>query len=85
MVFRTSNSVYEIDSSGKRIRRLEGKENPTPRQGKDGEWRRYSMASEVEVGQPFAVVWDVESSEKGFIGKATTTSPIVSVDDGLIN
>ncbi len=43
MVFVTaSGSTYEINHETKQIRRLKGKEDPTPRQGQDGVWKDFS-------------------------------------------
>ena len=37
----TANSVYQINEADHLIRRLSGTADPTPRQGKDGEWQEY--------------------------------------------
>lgn len=69
MYFLTeTGSVYEIDEVGRRIRRLSGVKDPTPRQGKDGEWKSYF--STAMVGKNFLIVWNDG-------GEGTMTSPIV--------
>ncbi len=40
-MFRTRNSIYEIDEANSSVRRLEGVKDPTPRQGPDGEWKTF--------------------------------------------
>lgn len=67
-IYRTRNSVYEVDVANDRVRRLEGKNPPTPSQGTDGEWQTYAALS--DVGGRLLFVWEG--------GKATFTSPIVS-------
>lgn len=57
MIFTTMNSVYELDRPNHRIRRLEGRNQPTPRQGKDGNWRTYEAISEIEVDSEVTVIW----------------------------
>ena len=60
MRFQTeSGSVYEVNTDSKQIRRLNGVADPTPRQGKDGEWRLYSELAPdpIQVGKSVLVVW----------------------------
>lgn len=79
MQFETqSGSVYEIekdpgdpDKYG-RVRRLAGIRDPTPRQGKDGEWREFYHLSPITVGGRVLIFWDKE-------GKATLTSPVTEI------
>ena len=52
-----SGSVYEVDTETKKIRRLNGKKDPSPRQGKDGEWQEYLNELTVEVGEPVWIQW----------------------------
>ena len=42
-----SGSLYEIDTSLSRIRRVTGPNPPTQRQGTDGEWQDYQAAAIV--------------------------------------
>lgn len=51
-IVRTKNSVYELDRDGKRVRRLFGMNEPTPRmQDVDHEgWRAYEELYPLTVG-----------------------------------
>jgi hypothetical protein len=37
---KTLNSTYEVDWDGLRVRRVNGRNEPTPNQPADGEWQR---------------------------------------------
>ncbi len=74
MIFHTRNSAYEVDVAGKRIRRLAGKDSPTPRQGEDGAWKDFQRITDIEKGASVLIVW----SEEGVI-PSTLTSPVVKV------
>lgn len=54
---RTLNSLYEIDKENNQIRRLNGINNPTPRQGNDGEYRKYDCIADMLVGNSMVVIW----------------------------
>ncbi len=77
-----SGSAYELDAETKRIRRLGGANDPTPRQGADGEWRAYDSASHPVIGESVVICWDPETtallagSPEGAI-PATITSLVV--------
>ena len=71
MRFLTMNSIYEVDEQNKRIRRLEGANDPTPNQGEDGVWREYVSLDPCQGG--YLIVWD----EGG--NKATLTSQVLEV------
>ncbi len=59
MIFYTiSGSTYEIDRTKSQARRLQGQKDPTPRQGPDGEWKKFSSCSEVRVGHPVLIQWE---------------------------
>lgn len=64
-----SGSVYEVDVPGKRVRRLHGEQDPTPRQGKDGEWRAYAAMYWV-TGRCLVFDWAGD-------GKCTMTSAVM--------
>ena len=66
----TIYSVYQIDEAEHLIRRVSGANDPTPRQGTDGEWREYETIEPLMGG--LWVMWDSES------GKGTWTSDVVS-------
>lgn len=92
-----SGSLYEVDTKAKKVRRLNGKADPTPRMGKDGEWRSYREIhpDPVQVGQGVVIAWgdDVELqdetkqvvAEGGFGLPLTTTSTVVEVDETVYN
>lgn len=72
MIFYTdSGSIYELDKENNRIRRLEGTENPTPRQGADGEWKVFKHCSEVLEGWGVLIRWE------GI--RSTITSPVKTI------
>lgn len=73
MIVRTaSGSIYEFDQAKKQVRRIEGVHNPTPRQGKDGEWKAYASLHKVEGC--LLITWNLEDTSI----PATITSPIIS-------
>lgn len=73
MIFWTlSGSVYELDRPREQVRRLEGSKNPTPRQGQDGEWKKFTSCSEIRVGHPVLIQW-----ERG--PKSTLTSVVTMI------
>lgn len=75
MTFTTATgSRYEIDTEGKRVRRLGGRAEPTPRQGVDGQWRTYADCTELRVGVPVVFVWSLEGRVP-----STVTSLVVAV------
>ena len=72
--FKTrSGSLYQLD--GKRIRRLVGTTEPTARQGIDGTWRDFLYATELRVGAPLLVCWEVVED----VHRSTLTSPVESI------
>lgn len=76
MIFYTeSGSTYELDRSNNQIRRLNGTEDPTPRQGKDGEWKKFSACTEVQKGYSVIIEWDNVQNP----GKCTVTSPVKDI------
>jgi hypothetical protein len=94
MIFYTRNSAYEVDTTNKQIRRLNGKGDPTPRQGKDGEYRKYAslFPDPIEVDQSVVIVWTQETEllpetkaeleqDGGFAIPMTTTSPVFNIVD----
>jgi hypothetical protein len=58
MIFKTkTGSVYEVDAEANKIRRLQGKNAPTSRQGQDGDWKQYEYISPPKVGSGVTIVW----------------------------
>ena len=95
MKFTTqSGSVYEINTDSKKIRRLKGTEDPTPRQGKDGEWRSYAdiFPNPIQVGRGVVIAWGDDTplldETKVMFGDdaagmpITTTSKVIMVEVG---
>jgi hypothetical protein len=96
-----SGSVYEVDTEAKKIRRFNGKKDPTPRQGKDGEWRGYLNNLTVEVGESVVIAWsdahqlteetldylgiNEKEAPPPSPGRTTFTSPVVEVDSNVYN
>lgn len=58
MIAYTLNSCYELDLVSKKIRRLKGSEDPTPRQGDDGAWKEYTDIVGPVPGKPMLVLWE---------------------------
>lgn len=92
MVIHTeSGSVYEVDRNHKRVRRLAGERNPTPRTGIDGEWKAYAdiQPDPPEVGVPLLIVWEVPTAQMEATGLAeirvptTLTSTVVAINPPL--
>ena len=51
MIYKTeTGSLYQVDEENKRVRRIEGVKAPTPRQGKDGEWKEYKVFQRLSDG-----------------------------------
>lgn len=83
MKFKTvSGSIYEVDSESKKIRRLYGTEDPTTRQGKDGDFRPY-IRLDLEVGECACIFWDPKTTpllDGNSIGApATITSQVLEI------
>jgi len=76
MIFRTqSNSVYEVDFDNKKVRRINGVNEPTARQGKDGEWRKYAHIV-LKENTPCYIVWEDKDTilkEYGYEESVSTT------------
>lgn len=80
-----TGSKYEIDKENSKIRRLNGKNSPTNRQGEDGEWKKYFNISGVEIGKSVVILWEAKvellaGSPKAAI-PATTTSLVVEIEE----
>ncbi len=66
--------------------------NPTPRQGKDYEWRHYENISPIVVGECVVIMWgnqtklldqtvELLSRTGGFGVAMTTTSPVAYIGE----
>jgi hypothetical protein len=84
MKFTTeTGSVYEVDPVLRLVRRVYGTSEPTPRVGKDGEWRTYLMIPTPAVGWPVTIAWGLVRQPDGYrIVQCTQTSPVASVEPG---
>jgi hypothetical protein len=82
-----SGSCYEVDQENKLIRRLSGRNSPTHRQGKEGEYRKYAGISSIVVGNPVLIKWLSDtpllpgSPEQAI--PATMTSQVEEILSGL--
>ena len=76
MIFKTMNSMYEINTERKEIRRLFGSKEPTSRQGLDGEWKSYEEIADIKVGVGTMFVWRREDG----VMKTTMTSKVIEID-----
>lgn len=75
IIITETGSQYEINEQALSIRRITGKNKPTPRQCNDGEWKKYSYISEPLVGARLFIIWDYING----VAKSTMTSPIVEI------
>lgn len=88
-----SGSLYQVDTVNKKIRRLNGKNDPTPRQGEDGVFKSYEGFGSIKeilagndgkltVGEPALIVWiqseHASLSDEGGV-KTTLTSDVVEI------
>lgn len=53
-----SGSVYQVDDERNLIRRLSGSNDPTPRQGPDGEWKHFHKLRDDLVPGAIVIFWD---------------------------
>ena len=88
MIFHTENSIYEVDQENKCIRRLYGKDNPTPRLGEDSKWKAYTsiMPVPIRVGVSVFIFLDVRDTPLLEPGNKSTvpafvTSPVTRIVD----
>ena len=93
-----TGSLYEVDQENKKIRRLNGKRDPSPRQGKDGEWQGYLNDLSIVVGEPVIIAWAAAhkltkeacdflgiepGSDQAVPGRTTFTSRVVEIDQQI--
>ncbi len=77
-VLTETGSIYQIDHANKLIRRLEGKNAPTTRVGKDGEWKPFEAIESSFYGDSgLSIVWRIDETEEGPVKRTTQTSPVV--------
>jgi hypothetical protein len=75
MMFWTQSSVYEVDQSTRRIRRVQGDRSPTARTGLG--WRTYREL-QVEVGRSAVILWAL--TPEGIL-QTTVTSTVMALED----
>lgn len=75
MLFWTQSSVYEVDRSTRRIRRVQGDRPPTARTGLG--WKAYREI-QVEVGRSAVILWAL--TPEGIL-QTTVTSVVMAVED----
>lgn len=81
-----SGSLYEVDDENCNVRRLIGIEDPTPRQGEDGEWKEFKNRTPILVNHSVAFIWAWENENFELVARVTQTSPIKRIlDDESIN
>jgi hypothetical protein len=74
----TQNSIYEVDEANRLVRRVVGKNDPTPHQGPDEVWKSY-QSLQVEPGG-ILIIWGINDG----VLETTVTSPVTGheeVDD----
>ena len=72
-IYDTLFSTYEVDEEEKKIRRINGLNDPTPRMGEDGVWKSYEKIHPNPEG--ILIVWAYVDG----VAKCTRTSPLVMV------
>ena len=75
-----TGSIYEVDETNKKIRRLSGNKDATGRQG-DGDWKSY-QGLVLKLNESALIFWtdEVKPFIKGAI-PATETSYVVSITE----
>lgn len=78
-----TGSIYEIDEDAKKIRRLSGVKDSTPRQGADGDWKQYQEIMMTPL-KNMVIIWETTINPDGeLINRATATSPVEAFGDTL--
>lgn len=73
----SSGSVYQVDYTNKRVRRLQGNGPATDRQGPDGQWKSFEDVVETSDGA-LGFVWRVDTEPGRVVFRSTVTSPVVA-------
>lgn len=79
--YQTRNSVYEVDYTEMRARRLNGKNDPTEYTGEDGQWQDI-IAAGVKEDLPQAgllIIWAKPGNTGGFA--TTYTSEVLETEE----
>lgn len=72
-VISTANSVYQVDEDNRLIRRVLGVNQPTPRQGDDGQWKEYKSIG--LGGDGLLIIWEYNPDGSA---RCTWTSTVVA-------
>lgn len=75
--YTTANSVYEVDYGAKRVRRIVGMNEPTPRQGDDGAWKEFVSCQ--DSGNGLLIRWLGVNTSGSYPG--TWTSKVVQTEE----
>ena len=78
MIFETANSIYEVQESDKRFRRIHETSTPSSRLPV-GRWFRFQKMSPVAAGEPVRFYWLL--GEGGAVSRIGlwATGPVVAV------
>lgn len=80
ITFKTeSGSIYEVDLENMRCRRVTGVRSATPRQGIDGEWKKFKYASVIAIGGPVLFTWEVVVDGTEYVQRCTSTSRVTEI------
>ena len=74
-----TGSVYEVDTDGRRARRLAGKADPTANMKEDGQWRGYQAVRLIAPGLRVMFEWGFETRGDGLKYRQTLTSQVTEV------
>ncbi len=85
-----SGSLYEVDDEASKVRRLIGVSDPTPRQGKDGEWKAFTTRTPIVLNQGVSFIWAIVGGDTnpgviGLTAQSTVTSPIKKILEDSAN
>jgi hypothetical protein len=75
--------MYELDATARRVRRICGDTQPTPRQGDDGEWRTFESVfpTPIALGESVLFIWGYYQRGTESVARSTMTSIVVGTVD----
>lgn len=85
LTFRTRFSTYEVDLPGRRVRRITGERQPTPRQGTDGDWRGYQDILAAPMPDGLSVWFDWTGLGNGMLTSAVAPDDVDQVLAALVD
>lgn len=77
MVFKTSNSIYQIDLLNKRIRKLESFLDPNNTTIDTDVWKHFCKITDPQIGQPTFIFWESKGFNKNIL--VTITSEVLEI------